>query len=78
MLLSLTDYILVCPASGIGCATNNFAKSSFSMKSQPLCYDMGNAGDLLKHGILAEYTQWWCFAFSDNLLISEEGNYKLP
>ncbi len=60
MLLSLTDYILVRPASGIGCATNNFAKSGFSMKSQPLCYDMGNAGDLLKHGILAEYTKWWC------------------
>ncbi len=60
MLLSLTDFILVCPASGIGCVTNNFTKSGFSMKSQPLCYDMGNAGDLLKHGILAEYTQWWC------------------
>ncbi|MBT6047856.1 MAG: hypothetical protein HN561_13125 [Candidatus Scalindua sp.] len=30
------------------------------MKSQSLPYDMGNAGDLLKHGILAEYTQWWC------------------
>ncbi len=44
----------------VSCATNNFAKRGIYMKSQPLYYDMGNAGDLLKHGILAEYTQWWC------------------
>ncbi|MFA5823882.1 MAG: hypothetical protein WC853_12545 [Thermodesulfovibrionales bacterium] len=25
----------------------------------PLPYDMGNAGDLIKHGLLAEYTAWW-------------------
>jgi hypothetical protein len=30
------------------------------MMAQPLPYDMGNAGDLLKHGVLAEFTQWWC------------------
>lgn len=30
------------------------------MMAQPLPYDMGNAGDLLKHGLLAEFTQWWC------------------
>ena len=26
----------------------------------PLPYDMGNAGDLLKHGVLAEVVQWRC------------------
>ena len=26
----------------------------------PLPYDMGNAGDLLKHGVLAEYVRWQC------------------
>lgn len=25
----------------------------------PLPYDMGNAGDLIKHGLLAEFAQWW-------------------
>jgi hypothetical protein len=30
------------------------------MIAQPLPYDMGGAGDLLKHGVLAEFTQWWC------------------
>ena len=25
-----------------------------------LPYDMGNAGDLLKHGVLAEYVRWQC------------------
>ena len=30
------------------------------MMAQPLPYDMGGAGDLLKHGVLAEFTQWWC------------------
>lgn len=25
-----------------------------------LPYDMGNAGDLVKHGLLAEFAQWWC------------------
>jgi hypothetical protein len=30
------------------------------MMAQPLSYDMGNAGDLLKHGVLAEFIQWWC------------------
>jgi hypothetical protein len=32
------------------------------MMAQPLPYDMGNAGDLMKHGLLAEFTQWWCRA----------------
>lgn len=30
------------------------------MGAAPLPYDMGNAGDLLKHGLLAEFTCWWC------------------
>jgi hypothetical protein len=30
------------------------------MRPAPLPYDMGNAGDLVKHGVLAEFTQWWC------------------
>jgi hypothetical protein len=30
------------------------------MMAQPLPYDMGCAGDLVKHGVLAEFTQWWC------------------
>jgi hypothetical protein len=30
------------------------------MPLAPLPYDMGNAGDLVKHGLLAEFTQWWC------------------
>ena len=30
------------------------------MLAQPLPYDMGNAGDLIKHGLLAEFTKWWC------------------
>jgi hypothetical protein len=25
----------------------------------PLPYDMGNAGDLIKHGLLAEFCEWW-------------------
>ena len=25
-----------------------------------LPYDMGNAGDLLKHGVLAEFVRWRC------------------
>ena len=28
--------------------------------NDPLPYDMGNAGDLLKHGVLAEYVRWQC------------------
>jgi hypothetical protein len=30
------------------------------MMAQPLPYDMGGARELLKHGVLAEFTQWWC------------------
>src|SRR5882724_5503235 len=30
------------------------------MSLASLPYDMGNAGDLVKHGLLAEFTQWWC------------------
>lgn len=37
------------------------------MVAQPLPYDMGNAGDLLKHGILAEFTQWWCKTHSKSI-----------
>jgi len=29
------------------------------MKAEPLPYDMGNSGDLIKHGMIAEYTKWW-------------------
>ena len=29
-------------------------------KAMTLPYDMGNAGDLLKHGVLAEYVRWHC------------------
>jgi len=25
-----------------------------------LAYDMGNAGDMLKHGVLAEFVRWRC------------------
>jgi hypothetical protein len=30
------------------------------MGDTSLPYDTGNAGDLVKHGLLAEFTQWWC------------------
>ena len=29
------------------------------MMSCSLRYDMGNAGDIIKHGVLAEFVQWW-------------------
>ena len=29
-------------------------------KKAKLPYDVGNAGDFLKHGLLAEFTEWWC------------------
>lgn len=29
------------------------------MRAEPLPYDMGNSGDLIKHGMIAEFTQWW-------------------
>ncbi|WP_455200365.1 hypothetical protein, partial [Kaarinaea lacus] len=29
------------------------------MKAQQLPYDMGNAGDFIKHGLIAEYVEWW-------------------
>jgi len=29
------------------------------MNAEPLPYDMGNSGDLIKHGMIAEFTQWW-------------------
>ena len=36
------------------------------MVSCSLRYDMGNAGDIIKHGVLAEFAEWWdgplCFA----------------
>jgi hypothetical protein len=30
------------------------------MKAKPLPYDMGNSGDLIKHGMVAEFVKWWC------------------
>ena len=30
------------------------------MVSCSLRYDMGNAGDIIKHGVLAEFVRWWC------------------
>ncbi len=30
------------------------------MCAASLPYDMGNAGDMIKHGLLAEYVEWWC------------------
>lgn len=30
-----------------------------TVERNPLPYDMGNAGDLIKHGLLAEYVAWW-------------------
>jgi len=41
------------------------------MKAHRLPYDMGNAGDLIKHGLIAEFAEWWLainksdFAFLD-------------
>lgn len=35
----------------------------------PLPYDMGNAGDFIKHGMLAEFTRWW--------LASSNGDFVL-
>ncbi len=32
----------------------------WSVGDDALPYDMGNAGDLLKHGVLAEYVRWQC------------------
>ncbi len=29
------------------------------MKASKLPYDMGNVGDLFKHGMLAEFVEWW-------------------
>ena len=37
------------------------------MAASSLPYDMGNAGDLLKHGWLAEWTAWWCECVSPQL-----------
>jgi hypothetical protein len=30
------------------------------MIAQALPYTMGGIGDLMKHGVLAEFTRWWC------------------
>jgi len=30
------------------------------MPPKELPYDMGNAGDLVKHGLLGEFVRWWC------------------
>ena len=32
---------------------------------KPLLYDMGNIGDLLKHGVMAEFIHWWSCINSD-------------
>jgi len=29
------------------------------MIAEPLPYDMGNSGDLIKHGMIAEFAKWW-------------------
>jgi len=29
------------------------------MKAEPLPYDIGNSGDLIKHGMIAEFAKWW-------------------
>lgn len=47
-----------------------------------LPYDMGNAGDLLKHGVLAEFVRWQCelnesFRFID-LFGGEPWNEPVP
>jgi hypothetical protein len=41
------------------------------MRAQPLPYDMGGAGDLLKHGVLAEFTQWWCQLYTKPLRFAD-------
>ncbi len=35
--------------------------------SQPLPYTMGNGGDLIKHGLLAEFTNWHCREITHSL-----------
>jgi hypothetical protein len=34
-------------------------KQVLRMNAEPLPYDMGNSGDLIKHGMIAEFAQWW-------------------
>ncbi|MGH9386200.1 MAG: hypothetical protein ACRD2N_18140 [Vicinamibacterales bacterium] len=41
-------------------AAENPELSARADSDMSLPYDMGNAGDLVKHGLLAEFTQWWC------------------
>jgi len=38
------------------------------MKAEPLPYDMGNSGDLIKHGMIAEFTKWWCHHNQDQFV----------
>jgi hypothetical protein len=35
------------------------------MTAEPLPYEMGNVGDILKHGLLAEFAKWWIESYSD-------------
>ena len=44
-----------------------------NFKANKLPYDMGNAGDLIKHGVLAEYAQWWSKIFGDMIFIDPFG-----
>lgn len=37
------------------------------LKSKPLPYTMGNGGDLIKHGLLAEFINWHCRTMSEHL-----------
>ncbi|MHB8841257.1 MAG: hypothetical protein ACYC56_05630 [Candidatus Aquicultor sp.] len=37
------------------------------LKSKPLPYTMGNGGDLIKHGLLAEFINWHCRTTSERL-----------
>lgn len=41
------------------------------MISCSLRYDMGNAGDIIKHGVLAEFAEWWCLDNGRDLLYAD-------
>ena len=40
-------------------------KENTNKCAEALPYDMGNIGDLLKHGMMAEFVRWWSNAHSD-------------
>lgn len=41
---------------------------NFKLTSSPLPYTMGNSGDLIKHGILAEFTDWHAKEIKEDLI----------